>query len=52
MLLNTVMPILLTVDMPKHQKILPYRIFKVELTDLENGDREKGFIIWKKRTIK
>ena len=34
---------LLTVDMPKHQKnILPYRIFKVELTDLENGDRGEG----------
>ena len=34
---------LLTVDMPRHQKnILPYRIFKVELTDLENGDRGEG----------
>lgn len=34
---------LLTVDIPKHKKsILPYRIFKVELTDLENGDRGEG----------
>lgn len=34
---------LLTVDMPKHWKRnLPYHIFKVELTDLENGDRGEG----------
>lgn len=40
---------LLTVDMPKHQKnILPYRIFKVELTDLENGDRGEGLYYMEK----
>ena len=34
---------LLTVDKPKHsQTNLPYRTFKVELTDLENGDRGEG----------
>ena len=34
---------LLTVDMPKHpKKDLPYRIFKVELEDMENGDRGEG----------
>lgn len=34
---------LLTVDMPKQRKSnLPYRIFQVELTDLENGDRGEG----------
>ncbi len=40
---------LLTVDMPKHQKKnLPYRIFKVELTDLENGDRGEGLYYMEK----
>lgn len=40
---------LLTVDMPRHQKnILPYRIFKVELTDLENGDRGEGLYYMEK----
>lgn len=40
---------LLTVDMPKHQKSnLPYRIFKVELTDLENGDRGEGLYYMEK----
>lgn len=40
---------LLTVDMSKHQKnILPYRIFKVELTDLENGDRGEGLYYMEK----
>lgn len=29
----------LTVDRPKRKTSLPYRVFKVELTDLENGDR-------------
>ena len=34
---------LLTVDKSKHsQTNLPYRTFKVELTDLENGDRGEG----------
>ena len=34
---------------PKHQKnILPYRIFKVELTDLENGDRGEGLYYMEK----
>lgn len=40
---------LLTVDMPKHsKKDLPYRIFKVELTDLENGDRGEGLYYMEK----
>lgn len=35
---------LLTVDMPEHpREDLPYRTFKVELTDLENGDRGEGY---------
>lgn len=34
---------LLTVDMPKQSREdLPYLTFKVELTDLENGDRGEG----------
>lgn len=34
---------LLTVDAPKHpKKGMPYLTFKVELTDLENGDRGEG----------
>lgn len=34
---------LLTVDFPKHSpKNLSYHIFKVELTDLENGNRGGG----------
>lgn len=34
---------LLTVDKPKHLRTdLPYRTFKVELLDLENGDRGEG----------
>ena len=33
----------------QHQKnILPYRIFKVELTDLENGDRGEGLYYMEK----
>ncbi len=40
---------LLTVDMPKHpKKGLPYRIFKVELEDLENGDRGEGLYYMEK----
>lgn len=40
---------LLTVDLPKHPKEgLPYRIFKVELTDLENGDRGEGLYYMEK----
>lgn len=40
---------LLTVDMPKHpKKGLPYRVFKVELTDLENGDRGEGLYYMEK----
>ena len=35
---------LLTVDIPEHPKEdLPYRTFKVELTDLENGDKGEGY---------
>ena len=33
---------LLTVDRPKHETNLPYIIFKVELTDLANGDQGEG----------
>ena len=34
---------LLTVDIPKQSREdLPYLTFKVELTDLENGDRGEG----------
>ena len=34
------------------ENILPYRIFKVELTDLENGDRGEGLLLYgKRRTI-
>ena len=44
---------LLTVDMPRHQKnILPYRIFKVELTDLENGDRGEGLYYMEKENYR
>lgn len=40
---------LLTVDMPKHpKKGLPYRVFRVELTDLENGDRGEGLYYMEK----
>ena len=41
---------LLTVDMPKHpRKDLPYRIFKVELEDMENGDRGEGLYYMEKK---
>ena len=30
------------------ENILPYRIFKVELTDLENGDRGEGLYYMEK----
>jgi len=40
---------LLTVDRPKHPKQkLPYRIFKVELEDTENGDRGEGLYYMEK----
>lgn len=40
---------LLTVDLPKHPKAgLPYRVFKVELEDLENGDRGEGLYYMEK----
>ncbi|MCD8182967.1 MAG: carboxypeptidase-like regulatory domain-containing protein [Bacteroides sp.] len=40
---------LLTVDLPKHpKKGLPYLVFKVELTDLENGDRGEGLYYMEK----
>lgn len=40
---------LLTVDVPKHpEKSMPYRTFKVELTDLENGDRGEAIYYMKK----
>ena len=40
---------LLTMDLPKHPKAgLPYRVFKVELEDLENGDRGEGLYYMEK----
>lgn len=40
---------LLTVDYPKHpKKGFPYRIFKVELEDLGNGDRGEGLYYMEK----
>lgn len=40
---------LLTVDAPKHpKKDIPYLTFKVELTDLENGDRGEGLYYMEK----
>lgn len=40
---------LLTVALPKHpKKGIPYRVFKVELTDLENGDRGEGLYYMEK----
>lgn len=39
---------LLTVDMPKKKTANPYRIFKVELTDLENNDRGEGLYYMEK----
>ena len=44
---------LLTVDMPKHQKnySTPTEYLKLELTDLENGDRGEGLYYMEKRTI-
>lgn len=40
---------LLTVDRPKNPKQdLPYHIFKVELTDMENGDRGEGLCYMEK----
>lgn len=44
---------LLTVDMPKQPNTdLPYRIFKVELTDLENGDQGEGIYYMEKEKYK
>lgn len=40
---------LLTVELPKHpDTALPYRVFKVELEDLENGDRGEGLYYMEK----
>ena len=42
---------LLTVDMPKNRNnTLPYYVFKVELTDLENGDRGEAIYYMQKET--
>lgn len=42
---------LLTVDMPKNSNnTLPYNVFKVELTDLENGDRGEAIYYMEKET--
>lgn len=41
---------LLTVDRPKGTTTLPYHIFKVELEDLENGDRGEGIYYMGKET--
>lgn len=47
---NEYMPAyLLTVDLPKQpEKALPYRVFKVEVEDLENGDRGEGIYYMEK----
>ena len=39
---------LLTVDRPKHTTDLPYHIFKVELEDLEYGERGEGLYYMEK----
>ena len=39
---------LLTVDRPKHVINLPYIIFKVELSDLVNGDQGEGYYFMEK----
>lgn len=40
---------LLTVDLPKQpERDLPYRVFKVEVEDLENGDRGEGLYYMEK----
>lgn len=39
---------LLTVNMPRKETKNTYRIFKVELTDLENGDRGEGLYYMEK----
>lgn len=41
---------LLTVDRPKHMTDLPYHIFKVELEDLEYGERGEGLYYMEKDT--
>lgn len=41
---------LLTVDMPKSTTSLPYHIFKVELEDLEYGDRGEGLYYMEKES--
>lgn len=39
----------MTVALPKHPKTdLPYRIFRIELTDLENGDQGEGLYYMEK----
>lgn len=30
---------MLFVDLPKHKATLPYRVFRIQMTDLENGDK-------------
>lgn len=39
---------LLTVDRPKQDTDLPYHVFKVELEDLDNGDRGEGLYYMEK----
>ena len=39
---------LLTVDRPKRATTLPYHVFKVELEDLDNGDRGEGLYYMEK----
>ncbi len=39
---------LLTVDRPKHTTTLPYHVFKVELEDLEYGERGEGLYYMEK----
>jgi hypothetical protein len=43
---------ILTVDLPKEQHNRPYRVFRVQMTDLENGDRgEAVYFLEKKEYI-
>lgn len=41
---------LLTVDRPKQDNDLPYHVFRVELEDLDNGDRGEGIYYLEKET--
>nr|WP_319999493.1 hypothetical protein [uncultured Draconibacterium sp.] len=43
---------LLTVDLPKKRNALPYLVFRVQMTDLENGDMgEATYFLEKKEYV-